>query len=96
LGFLRAKDTHGKPLVEGKKMTGVTDKQVEELGIGITPLHPETELRKHGALFQSNSKFRDFFATLTVTDGTIVTGQNQNSSGETAQKLLNMLQDKNE
>lgn len=96
LGFLMAKDTTGAPLVEGKKMTGVTDKQVEELDISITPMHPETELRKHGANYQSNTGFRDFFATLTVFDGNIVTGQNQNSSGETAQTLLKMLQDKNE
>ena len=96
LGFLMAKDTTGLPLVEGKKMTGVTDKQVKELDISITPMHPETELRKLGANYQSNTGFRDFFATLTVVDGNIVTGQNQNSSGETAQTLLKMLQDKNE
>lgn len=96
LGFLMAKDTNGHPLVEGKKMTGVTDKQVEELDISITPMHPETELRKHGANYQSKTGFRDFFATLTVVDGNIITGQNQNSSGETAQTLLKMLKDKNE
>lgn len=91
-----AKDTTGLPLVEGKKMTGVTDEQVEELDISITPMHPETVLRKQGAIYQSNTGFRDFFATLTVVDGHIVTGQNQNYSGETAQTLLKMLKDKNE
>ncbi|WP_375582818.1 type 1 glutamine amidotransferase domain-containing protein [Cyclobacterium xiamenense] len=91
LGFLMAEDTTGQPLVAGKKMTGVTDKQVKELNISITPMHPETELRKQGAIFQSSTGFRDFFETLTVVDGTIATGQNQNSSGETAQKLLKML-----
>jgi len=96
LGFLMAKDTSGTPLVKGKQMTGVTDKQVKELDISITPMHPETELRKSGAIFKSNTKFRDFFSTLTVVDGNIVTGQNQNSSGETAQTLLKMLKDKNE
>lgn len=96
LGFLMAKDTTGRPLVEGKQMTGVTDKQVKELDISITPKHPETELKKHGAIFKSNTGFRDFFATLTVIDGKIVTGQNQNSSGKTAQTMLKMLQDKNE
>lgn len=96
LGFLMAKDTTGRSLVEGKQMTGVTDKQVEELDISITPMHPETELKKHGAIFKSNTGFKDFFATLTVVDGNIVTGQNQNSSGKTAQTMLKMLQDKNE
>lgn len=94
LGFLMATDTDGRPLMEGKTVTGVTDKQVDELGIGITPQHPETELRRQGANFVANTAFRDFFATLTVVDGNIVTGQNQNSSGETAQTLLSMLSDR--
>ncbi|MEL7432819.1 MAG: type 1 glutamine amidotransferase domain-containing protein [Chloroflexota bacterium] len=91
LGFLMAVDVDGSPLVEGRTMTGVTDKQVDELGIGITPQHPETELRALGANFVSETAFRDFFATYVAVDGNIVTGQNQNSSGETAQTLLRML-----
>jgi putative intracellular protease/amidase len=96
LGFRMATDADGRPLVEGKTMTGVTDKQVAELGIEITPLHPETELRKQNANFVSNTAFRDFFATYVAVDGNIVTGQNQNSSGETAQQLLSLLQEKSE
>ena len=91
LGFLMAEDVNGRPLVEGRTMTGVTDKQVDELGIGITPQHPETELRRLGANFVSETAFRDFFATYVAVDDNIVTGQNQNSSGETAQTLLGML-----
>ncbi len=94
LGFLQAKEVDGKPLVERKKITGVTDKQVEELNITITPQHPETELRKLNADFKSNTAFRDFFATMTVIDGNIVTGQNQNSSGETAQEMLRLLNER--
>ena len=95
LGFRMATEIDGKPLVEGKTMTGVTDKQVEELGIEITPLHPETELRKQNANFVSITAFRDMFATYVAVDDNIVTGQNQNSSGETAQILLRMLADGN-
>jgi putative intracellular protease/amidase len=91
LGFLMATDVDGSPLVEGRTMTGVTDKQVDELGIDITPQHPERELRAQGANFVSASAFRDFFATYVAVDGNIVTGQNQNSSGETAQRLLALL-----
>ncbi|WP_129676085.1 type 1 glutamine amidotransferase domain-containing protein [Candidatus Chloroploca sp. Khr17] len=94
LGFLMATDVDGSPLVEGRTMTAVTDKQVEELGIGITPQHPETELRRLGANFVSATAFRDFFATYLAVDGNIVTGQNQNSSGETAQTLLRMLDER--
>ncbi len=91
LGFILAKEIDGKPLVEGKKMTGVTDKQVKELRITQTPMHPETELRKAGVNFKSAKAFIDTFATLTVVDGNIVTGQNQNSGTETAQVMMRLL-----
>jgi putative intracellular protease/amidase len=95
LGFRMATEVDGRPLVEAKTMTGVTDKQVEELGIEMTPLHPETELRKQNANFVSSTAFRDMFASYVAVDGNIVTGQNQNSSGETAQTLLRMLAERN-
>jgi putative intracellular protease/amidase len=91
LGFLRATDVNGEPLLKGRHVTGVSDKQVRELGISITPQHPETELRKIGAIYESNTAFRDFFANLTVVDGRIVTGQNQNAGSETAQKMMEVL-----
>lgn len=91
LGFLMATKADGSPLVEGITITAVTDKQVEELRIDITPQHPETELRRLNANFVSDTAFRDFFATHVAVDGKIVTGQNQNSSGPTAQTLLRML-----
>ncbi len=94
LGFLMAKDTNGKPLVEGKTITAVTDKQIKELSITKTPQHPETELRKLGANYKNKSGISDLFKTLVVRDGNIVTGQNQNSSGETAQELLKLLAEK--
>lgn len=94
LGFLMATDVDGSPLVEGRTMTAVTDKQVEELGIEITPQHPETELRRLGANFVSNTAWRDFFATYVAVDDNIVTGQNQNSSGKAAQLLLRMLEER--
>ncbi len=92
LGLLRATEPSGKPLVKDRHVTGVTDKQVQELGITITPQHPETELRKAGAIFESKSAFRDMFANLTVVDGLIVTGQNQNAGAETAQRMMALLQ----
>lgn len=88
LGFLNVKDEDGNPLLQGRNATGVTDKQVRELGINITPMHPETELRKAGAKFNSNTAFNDFFADITVVDGRLVTGQNQNAGAETAQKMM--------
>ncbi|MEJ2137051.1 MAG: type 1 glutamine amidotransferase domain-containing protein [Desulfofustis sp.] len=91
LGLVSAKDVDGTPLMEGRRATGVTDKQVKELNIDITPKHPETELRAVGADFEANTGFRDFFATHVVVDANIVTGQNQNSGYETSHRILELL-----
>lgn len=88
LGLLNVKDENGKSLLKGRNATGVSDKQIRELGINITPMHPETELRKAGAKYHNNTTFLDFFADITVVDGRVVTGQNQNSGAETAQKMM--------
>lgn len=91
LGLINIKDKNGAALLEGRNVTAVTNKQLAELGITKTPLHPETELRYIGAIFNSNSAFKDIFATMVVVDRNFVTGQNQNSGSETAQTLLSML-----
>ena len=90
LGLIQAKDTLDNYLITGRTMTGVTDKQIKELGITLTPQHPETELRKLGVNFKSNTAFRDIFAHITVVDEErrFVTGQNQNSGYETAQQMM--------
>ena len=74
LALVNAKKENGEPLLKGVKATGVTNKQIRELGITITPKHPETEMRKAGARFESETWFRDFCARNTVIDGNLVTG----------------------
>ena len=93
LGLIQAKDTLGNYLITGRDMTGVTDKQLIELGIKQTPLHPESELRSRGVNYKSNSGKRDIFETITVIDKErrFVTGRNQNSGHETAQKIMGIL-----
>lgn len=93
LAFIGAKDSSGRPLVEGRTMTGVTQKQLDQFNIEFTPLHPEEELIKAGAEFQSSTGKKDFFETLTVVDEEkrFVTGQNQNSGHETAQLIMEIL-----
>jgi len=88
LGLLLAKDETGERLVKGRRLTAVTDKQVEQLGISMTPQHPERELRSAGAIFESKTAIRDMFANHVVVDGRLVTGQNQNAGSETAQKMM--------
>jgi putative intracellular protease/amidase len=92
LGFLRAQDQNGHPLVQGRRMTAVTDKQVRELGVTFTPQHPERELRQAGAIFESATAFRDMFANAVVVDDNLVTGQNQNAAAEVAQKMMELIE----
>lgn len=93
LGLVSARDREGQLLVAGRRMTGVSDKQIKELGIELTPLHPETELRKAGALYEKQTAFRDIFATHVVVDDEqrFVTGQNQNSGLETSHVMMQLL-----
>jgi putative intracellular protease/amidase len=80
LGLLKARTSAGDLLVKGRRLTAVTDKQIRELGVQITPLHPESALRQAGALFEGKSHpARDFFANHFVADGNLITGQNQNA-----------------
>lgn len=88
LGLRNATAVDGRPLVEGRRVTGVTDKQVHELGIDSTPHHPETELRHMGARFESSHRFRDPFANHWVVDGNLVTGQNQNAGPMVAREMM--------
>ena len=95
LGLINSKDKNGNILIAGRKMTGVTDKQVKELNITMTPLHPEEELKKAGALFEAKTKFLDQFAYHVVVDDEkrFVTGQNQNSGHETAQRIMKIIEE---
>lgn len=88
LGLLQAREVDGAPLVRGKRLTAVTDRQVRQLGIRFTPLHPESALRAAGAVFESATARREVFAHHVVADGRLVTGQNQNAGIETAQRML--------
>jgi putative intracellular protease/amidase len=96
LGFINAKDSIGNLIIKNRRMTGVTDKQIKELGIDFTPQHPEEELIKAGAIFESKTAIRDVFANLTVVDdeSKFVTGQNQNAGHETPQKMMEILKNK--
>jgi putative intracellular protease/amidase len=93
LGLLAARRGNGQPLVNGRRLTAVTDKQVNELGITHTPRHPERDLRAAGAKFEASTKFRDIFASHVVADGRLVTGQNQNDGAETADRMMQAILD---
>jgi putative intracellular protease/amidase len=91
LGLCSAKGTDGEPLVKGRRVTGVTNDQINTFGIAITPKHPEVELKKAGGIFECQHAWRDPFTTHTTIDGNLITGQNQNSGYETAHRILEKL-----
>jgi arylsulfatase A-like enzyme/putative intracellular protease/amidase len=91
LGLLNAKAANGQPLVQGRKISAVTNKQVKELGIESTPHHPERELRGVGAEFESETRRRDPLANHWVVDGNLVTGQNQNAGPMVAREMMQLL-----
>jgi putative intracellular protease/amidase len=95
LGLLRGRTPGGEPIFKGRRVTAVTDKQVRELGVQITPLHPETALRQAGALFEGKSHpARDFFANHFVADGDLITGQNQNAGPMVARLMMQRVLEK--
>ncbi len=86
LRHVRAPD--GKPLVEGKKVTGFTDTEEEGMGLtGVVPFLVEDELKAKGGLY---SKGPDL-APYVVSDGLLITGQNPKSSGLAAKFLIDRL-----
>jgi putative intracellular protease/amidase len=88
LGLLLARDEQGAPLVRGRRVTAVTDRQVQQLGITLTPQHPERELRAAGARFEGQTKWLEILANHAVQDGHLVTGQNQNAGEEVAELMM--------
>lgn len=88
-GVLRhVKAANGRPLVEGRKVTGFTNS--EEEGVGLTHVVPflvEDELKAKGGLFSAGPDWSSYV----LQDGQLITGQNPGSSAEAAQLLLKVL-----
>jgi len=85
-GVLRhVKTAEGRPLVEGRKVTGFTN--TEEAAVGLTEVVPflvEDELKAKGGLYSSGP---DWGAHV-VQDGLLITGQNPASSADAARRLV--------
>jgi putative intracellular protease/amidase len=88
-GVLRhVKTPDGKPLVDGKKVTGFTN--TEEAAVGLTEIVPflvEDELKAKGGVYSKGADWGPYV----LTDGLLITGQNPASSGPAAEVLLEQL-----
>lgn len=75
----------GTPLVNGKSVTGFTN--TEEAGVDLVDVVPflvEDELSKLGGKYSKG----DDWSSYVVEDGLLITGQNPQSSAETAEALI--------
>lgn len=88
-GVLRhAKTADGRPLVEGKKVTGFTN--TEEAAVGLTEVVPflvEDELKAKGGIYSSGPDWSSYV----VQDGFLITGQNPDSSTAAAKLVVEQL-----
>lgn len=88
-GVLRhVKTADGRPLVEGRKVTGFTN--TEEAAVGLTKVVPflvEDELKAKGGAYSSGPDWSSYV----VQDGLLITGQNPASSAAAAERLVEEL-----
>ncbi len=83
-----AKRHDGRPLVDGKKVTGFTNTEEEAVQLArIVPFSVEDMLKQRGGIF---SKGPDWGSYVLV-DGKLVTGQNPASSEQAARALLQLV-----
>ncbi|WP_338563826.1 type 1 glutamine amidotransferase domain-containing protein [Erwinia sp. E_sp_B04_7] len=85
-GVLRhVKTPAGRPLVEGKKVTGFTNSEEEAVGLtNVVPFLVEDELIAKGGIYSKG----DDWSSYVVQDGLLITGQNPGSSAATAELLI--------
>jgi putative intracellular protease/amidase len=75
----------GRPLVEGKQVTGFTNTEEEAVGLtNVVPFLVEDVLKDLGGKYSQGADW----SSHVVTDGLLITGQNPGSSAEAAAVLL--------
>lgn len=78
----------GKPLVDGKKVTGFTNTEEAFMKLtNVVPFLVEDELLAKGGVYSKAGDFKPYV----VSDGLLITGQNPASSGPAAAFLLKQL-----
>jgi putative intracellular protease/amidase len=88
-GVLRHVTFQGSPLVKGKRVTGFTNSEENEVQLTkVVPFLVEDELTRLGGLFEKAPNWESFV----VVDGLLITGQNPTSSTACAQALLKEIQ----
>jgi len=79
------RDAKGEPIVRGRRVAAFSNEEEDAVGLtGIVPFALETRLRELGARYERGPKW----AAFAVRDGKLVTGQNPQSSADTAREVL--------
>jgi len=90
--LLEAETSNGSLLVEGKTWTGFASAEEEfadqAVGQKIQPYRIEEEARK---LKNTTFKVADAFSSYAITDGNLITGQQQNSGAAAARMVVDLL-----
>ena len=90
--LLEAKKSNGELLVKGKKWTGFANSEEEfadnAVGMKIQPYRIEDEARK---LTDTFFQVVQPFASYAITDGNLITGQQQNSGEAAARMVISLL-----
>jgi putative intracellular protease/amidase len=84
----RVSAADGRPMVEGRRVTGFTNS--EEAAVQLTDVVPfliEDEFKRQGGLYEKGPDWQAFV----VADGGLITGQNPASSEPVAHELLKQL-----
>src|ERR1700722_15380871 len=87
-GVLHRVKVQGQSIVKGKRVTGFTNGEEEEVHLThVVPFLVEDELKRLGGLYEKVANWVPFV----ITDGRLVTGQNPASSKAGAEALLKLL-----
>jgi putative intracellular protease/amidase len=87
-GVLHRVTYKGAPMVKGKRVTGFTNSEEEEVHLtNVVPFLVEDELKRLGGIFEKAPNWQPF----SVVDGRLITGQNPASSTAAALALLKMV-----
>ena len=89
-GVLRnVKSPDGRPMVEGKKVTGFANTEEEAVGLSkVVPFLVEDMLKEKGGTYSKGADWQPYV----LTDGLLITGQNPASSEAGAKALLQKLE----
>ncbi|MET3684071.1 putative intracellular protease/amidase [Alkalibacillus flavidus] len=88
-GLVNATYEDGTPIVKGKNVTAFTDSEEKEMQLDAhMPFMLESKLREKGANFEHGDNWSDY----SVRDNNIITGQNPQSSGSTAERVIRAIE----